>query len=415
MGLHASARARLSALAFLVAMAAGCGGGAGGGADPIDPPAPPAPPPAPSVFLEFGVHPAASVVIGHSVFDEGDFVDDGTTFRLESPEGNPGVTVDGTLLVEAAGAEELKFFANYDALNAPEPALAVGIPGLTASMAGEKLVLFGSQGFNVFNVADVRAGGQLPDVSLVSGGTDTPGCSRFQTNSPRAAVITAQGHLIVADTGNNRVLIWHTLPASGNVGEPQVVLGQHDLDTCIANDDDFNTEPDGNPTARTLNTPAAVWSDGTKLVVVDQGNSRVLIWNTIPASGQHFKPADHVLGQPNAVTGTPNSGAAASVLTLNEPSAVDVSDKGQMAVVDTNNHRVLLWDAVPTSSSVAARQVIGQADFAHTQANDEDQNGTIDVPSAKTLRNPSGVRFHNRNLIVTDTGNNRVLVYRALD
>lgn len=37
------------------------------------------------------------------------------------------------------------------------------------------------------------------------------------------------------------------------------------------------------------------------------------------------------------------------------------------------------------------------------------------MPSAKTLSFPTGVRFHDRNLIVNDRNNARVLVWREKD
>ena len=80
-----------------------------------------------------------------------------------------------------------------------------------------------------------------------------------------------------------------------------------------------------------------------------------------------------------------------------------MNEYGQMAVVDKRNNRVLVWDSIPTDNSVAAHQVIGQA------TSDSGSQGT----SVQKMFRPSGVRFHNRNLIVTDSGNNRVLVWRA--
>src|SRR5206468_6569298 len=79
--------------------------------------------------------------------------------------------------------------------------------------------------------------------------------------------------LVVADTSNNRVLIWNSIPTSSGK-TPNVVLGQADFSTVTANT--------GGIGSATLNSPQGVTSDGTRLFVSDSGNNRVLIWNAVP-------------------------------------------------------------------------------------------------------------------------------------
>ncbi len=45
------------------------------------------------------------------------------------------------------------------------------------------------------------------------------------------AVAGADGRLVVADTANNRVLIWHTLPREGLFLPASDVIGQPDFDS----------------------------------------------------------------------------------------------------------------------------------------------------------------------------------------
>jgi len=87
--------------------------------------------------------------------------------------------------------------------------------------------------------------------------------------------------LFLADTFNNRVLIWNTLP-TGNV-PPDIVLGQKDF---ISNDPGTGRDQ--------MNWPFGVATDGERLVVTDVNNARVLIWNSIPT--ENGAPADIVLG-----------------------------------------------------------------------------------------------------------------------
>ena len=97
--------------------------------------------------------------------------------------------------------------------------------------------------------------------------------------------------LVVSDMEHNRVLIWNTFPTS-NQQPADVVLGQ---ETMAQSNEDH-----GGLSARSLDNPLSVELHGSKLIVSDAGNSRVLIWNSIPTV--NFAPADVVLGQPNFTT-----------------------------------------------------------------------------------------------------------------
>ena len=300
------------------------------------------------------------------------------------------------------GANQVKVFRRYTEGNGPDAAFSIPMDNTSgASIHGQRLVILGSAfpppptpEQNVVHIYD-----SLPDAPP-TGGPDrsagaAQGCTASRLSLPRSAYITRQGQLIVADTNNNRVLIWDSLGDGGPVGSARVVIGQEDKAICA-----------DRPTSdQTLNEPSSVWSDGVKLIVADRRNHRVLIWTSIPTGD--FMAADLVIGQQFPEDNLPNAGLSApTASTLSQPISVDVSETGQMAVVDRNNNRVLVWNAIPTRNNQPADQVIGQPDPL---------TGTIAPVSIKTLNQPSGVRFDGRNMIVVDTGNNRVLVFRALD
>src|SRR6185295_14371491 len=92
--------------------------------------------------------------------------------------------------------------------------------------------------------------------------------------------------LAVADTSNNRILIWKSIPAV-NGQNADIVLGQPD----------FNTVGRLTVNASAMRGPQGVWIQDGRLFVADTQNNRVLIWNSIPT--QNNQPADLVLGQPN--------------------------------------------------------------------------------------------------------------------
>lgn len=172
--------------------------------------------------------------------------------------------------------------------------------------------------------------------------------------APRG-VFFHQGKLWVADTGQNRVFMWHNTPSEGQ--EPDLVLGQtHTTHT--------GRNAQGEVSANSLQYPSGIWSDGQKLIVADAWNHRVLIWLQLPT--QHGQSADVVIGQPDFVSNQPN------VQGLNHrPSAQSLywcygvcSDGQSLWIADTGNRRVLFFKEIPTTSFAAADAVIGQTDFS---------------------------------------------------
>jgi hypothetical protein len=197
-----------------------------------------------------------------------------------------------------------------------------------------------------------------------------------------------------------------------------VVIGQSDFTHCTENDDDQNAILEATPTARTPHTPVGMWTDGARLVVGDTANHRVLIWNGIPTT--NFQPADLVLGQATFTRNTENDDTqdgvadAPTARTSHRPTAGIHSNGTQLAVADTLNNRVLIWNAFPTTNFQPADVVLGQGDFSHATENDDDQNNASDgVASARVLYNPAGVLFHRDRLLIADTNNYRMLIFRS--
>lgn len=133
-------------------------------------------------------------------------------------------------------------------------------------------------------------------------------------------------YLVLADRNNNRVLIWNSLPTQNK--EPDLVLGQMDF---TAN----------NPGAELnqMNWPIGVATDGTRLLVADTYNDRILIWNRFPT--QNGQPADYALSNPdNSRLMDENSQAIAW------PWAV-WTDGQKLVVTSTGNGRVFIWNSFP--------------------------------------------------------------------
>jgi len=193
------------------------------------------------------------------------------------------------------------------------------------------------------------------------------------------------------------------------------VLGQNDFTTCVNNNDGSGSS--GSPSAANLDYPSGAWSDGTRLVIVDSDNARVLIWKTFPTS--NFQAADIVLGQNDFTCNvSDNDGTCASgspsANNMNYPYIGVFSNGTQLFVTDDSNHRVMIWDTFPTTNFQAANVVLGQNDFT-CDVSDNDGSGTCTSgsPSAQNLDAPDGVVQSGNQLIVTDRDNNRFLVYNG--
>lgn len=201
--------------------------------------------------------------------------------------------------------------------------------------------------------------------------------------------------VLVADSGNNRVLIWNTWPTSNNQAA-DLVLGQPDFTS--------NTANNGGISASRLNYPTGVWSDGTKLLVVDRSNNRVLAWNTWPTS--NAQAASFVLGQ-STMTG---NGTACSAAGMNAPFHV-ASNGTRIAITETwGNNRVILHDAWPTANGRTAERVLGQT--SRTSCVSPLSKAVID---ASSLSIPTGISMSSdgTKLLVADSTANRVLAWTS--
>ena len=85
------------------------------------------------------------------------------------------------------------------------------------------------------------------------------------------SVVSDVDRLYVADTSNNRVLIWHDIPR-GLVGDSaDTVLGQPDMDANGENRWSAVTDD-------SLCWPYGLSVAGDLLAIADSGNNRVMLW-----------------------------------------------------------------------------------------------------------------------------------------
>lgn len=210
--------------------------------------------------------------------------------------------------------------------------------------------------------------------------------------SPRG-VFLGDEHLVVADTGNHRVLIWHGLPERDE--QPaDVVLGQPDGTT-------EGPAASGRGPERGMNLPTGVLVHEGRLIVADAWHHRILIWDQVPTRDD--VAPDLVLGQSDLRSVEPNRGGECSATAMYWPFGLGVIG-GDFYVADTGNRRVLGWrGGIPDSPDRPADLVLGQPNPAHREEN----RGVAVGPAS--FRWPHDVTGTGDLLLVADAGNHRVV------
>ncbi|MBK7973311.1 MAG: hypothetical protein IPK07_08540 [Deltaproteobacteria bacterium] len=227
------------------------------------------------------------------------------------------------------------------------------------------------------DAAAVKVFGQAGMTGFYSNGGVGGAVTASTLSSPRGVAVDASGTLYVADTSNNRVLVFQN-PWSDAVAD--VVIGQTGMGAASA----------GSTLAK-LRAPEGVFVDaGGALWIADTGNHRVLKFTSIATGAT----AAFAIG---------GSGAA-SATTMSSPKDVAVDASGWLYVADWGFSRVLGFSA--PGSGATASVVLGHGgSFTNGSAN----HGGV---SAASLGLPEKLGFDAAGrLWVSDTGNHRVLEY----
>jgi DNA-binding beta-propeller fold protein YncE len=243
--------------------------------------------------------------------------------------------------------------------------------------------------------------------------------SQTQETWPRPFLDAADGKLYVAAShpGGNRVSIFDVSGDLKPTGMPSITtIGHFDADGKV----DFVDRPAGSRLNGRVMYPRSVALDAIdhRLFVSDQYNSRVLIFKLTDDNRILDRTAHWVLGEPDVYTGKLWDISARNML-IPYGLAYDEPNK-RLFVGDGWHDRVLVFDADPNRMKTyeEASVVIGQPDFTTIKLGagaagvdfqilgaDRGIGGGGSAPLAMDF-DEKGQR-----LFLTDSGNNRVLVY----
>mgnify|MGYP001815761915 FL=1 len=205
------------------------------------------------------------------------------------------------------------------------------------------------------------------------------------------------GRLWVADAWHHRLLVWDRVPET-HATPPDRVLGQADLGETDPNRGDEAARRDG------LYWPYGFGVVAGRFFVADTGNRRVLGWPEPPLNGE---PPTWLIGQDGWTDRGENRGGDVGPTSFRWPHAI--AGDGPLYVADAGNHRVVGWpDTRSACDGADPELVLGQQDFT---SNGEWPYGP---QSASIHRFPYGLALDRGTLAIGDTANNRVLLHRPV-
>lgn len=350
----------------------------------------------------------ASIVIGQADFD--DQLTTASATVLNSP-GGMAVSSGGRLAICDQGRHTVRIWNTVPTSNGKAADIVLGTDGsagtsatlltLPSSVAwdGNDLLVCDYGNNRVLRFASPTSSGQaaanvIGQTSLTLGAAST---ARNRLSFPIGVTVDS-GRLFVADTINNRILIWNTVPTTNGVNA-DVVVGQST----------FTTATSGSAANR-FNRPSGVTVLGSgEMLVADTQNYRVTVFNSVPSvSGAS---ASLVLLQ--SAFGVTDTGLTAS--RCQSCWAVAASASGMIAVADSASRRVLIYYKLPTANGTDAHVVLGQADFV----TDDEWGNAGSVTDSRGFSYdgfswpvPLGLCWNGTHLLVSNAAGHRALIFK---
>lgn len=151
------------------------------------------------------------------------------------------------------------------------------------------------------------------------------------------AVVESGRSVMVADAGNNRIMVWSKMPEEPGV-LCNLVLGQRGFAELEHNRGRYL------PDARALNMPYGLCLLGGWLIAADTANSRLVGWRLDDLAMD--APAAGLVAQPHFAAKGDNRWRAPVRDSLCWPYGVTAADRTAV-IADSGNNRVVLWETAP--------------------------------------------------------------------
>lgn len=226
--------------------------------------------------------------------------------------------------------------------------------------------------------------------------------------------------LYVADSSNHRVVAFDLSSAPIPGTAAVAVLGQDDLTTGLRANG-CGAAGAGTTDACSLNQTFSISLDPSsqRLFVSDYGARRIMVYD-VSAGIENGMAAENVLGQPDFVTSTVDTGCSLSDTGISGCGLgewdVNIDYNGNDDVLyaaDSANNRVLVFDVAAISDGEEAIAVLGRPDM--TSKADADSPTFGGGTDRERMIAPFGVAYDavSDRIFVSDGANHRVLVFGA--
>jgi hypothetical protein len=208
--------------------------------------------------------------------------------------------------------------------------------------------------------------------------------SRREMRTENVGVSVHNGTIYFTDTWSQRIIAWTA--ADNTLPDAALYFGQMSWTDSVVN--------------QYVRLGFGLWVGAGHLIVAENLDWAISIWNWIPSSSGAVSP-DVVLEA--QISGTTDA------TSVSEPTDVHYDEATHFLFVADGDHRVMVWNGIPTVDRTPADFVLGQSGFGSRL-----RNAGAPGPNNVGMSGPSAIHVAFGSLFVADPGNHRVLVWTPI-